>query len=296
MWERSATTTRRRGTLRVRTVAIVNMKGGVAKTTLAVNLADYLVRSARKNVLLVDLDPQFNATQCLFTPAQYAARRAKGEHTITTIFDDTPHSPISPVSGVSRVEPVALQAIKPWRYKDRYHVVPGDLELYRLDMAAGQGREHRLRRFIEAYADASRIDYVVIDTPPTPSHWLTSGLLAADYYLVPVRPEPLSRTGIDLLRGVINRCSTNYGHTIECAGVVLTVVDRRTTVYNDAVRVLNNDPFWKDKKYKADLPQRTTIAWGQGHQRLIMDLNQLSDAKLALAQISNEFLRRVGDE
>jgi chromosome partitioning protein len=278
----------------MKTVALVNMKGGVAKTTLAVNLADYLRRSAKKEVLLVDLDPQFNATQCLFSPEQYAARRAKGEHTITTIFDDSGHAAISPVTGPRTIAPVDLADVKPWRFRDRFQVVPGDLELYRLDMSPGQGREHRLRRFIEAYAAKNSVDYVVIDTPPTPSHWMMSGLLASDYYLVPVRPEPLSRTGIDLLRGVVGRCSTNHGHTIECAGVVLTVTDRRTTVYTDAIEVLDKDPFWKDKRYKADLPSRTAIARAQGTQTLILDTT-INDAKLALSAIANEFLQRVGD-
>ncbi len=279
----------------MRTVAIVNMKGGVAKTTLAVNLADYLRRSAKKNVLLVDLDPQFNATQCLFSPTQYAERRSKGDHTVTTIFDDSPHTSISPIDGAKSTPPVDFDKIKPWKFRDRYDVMPGDLELYRLDMTPGQGREHRLRRFLEAYEQSNHVDYVIIDTPPTPSHWMMSALLAAEHYLVPVRPEPLSRTGIDLLRGVIGRCSTNYGHKIECAGVILTVVDRRLNVYNQAVEILNGDKFWKDKKYKADLPQRTRIASGQGEQKLILDLD-INDAKVALAAIANEFLTRMGDE
>jgi len=279
----------------MKTVALVNMKGGVAKTTLAVNLAEYLRRSLKKNVLLVDLDPQFNATQCLFSPIQYATRRARGEHTITAIFDDSTHTAISPVNGATEVNPVPFEDINPWKFRDRYHVIPGDLELYRLDMSPGQGREYRLRRFIECYAKTHPVDYVIIDTPPTPSHWMMSGLLASQYYLVPVRPEPLSRTGIDLLRGVIGRCSTNHGHAIECAGVVLTVTDRRTAVFTEARAILDKDAFWKDKRYRADLPQRTKIARAQGEQKLILDTD-VDDAKLALANIANEFLKRVSDE
>lgn len=277
------------------TVAMVNMKGGVAKTTLAVNLADYLSRVVKKRVLLIDLDPQFNATQCLFAPDVYAEKKKAGAHTITTVFDDSPHAAISPITGVAQSTSVPLREIAPWQFKPRYNVLPGDLELYRLDMTPGQGREHRLKRFLEEYEKDNDVDIVIIDTPPTPSHWMISGLLASDFYLVPVRPEPLSRTGIDLLRGVIGRCATNYGHNIGCAGVVLTVTDRRTTVYDDAKEVLAKDPFWKDKKFKADLPSRTKIAKAQGEQQLILDTN-VDDAKLALAAIANEFLNRIGDE
>lgn len=278
----------------MKTISLVNMKGGVAKTTLAVNLADYLTRKCEKKVLLVDLDPQFNATQCLFSPIDYATRKARGSHTITTIFDDSERTAISPITGISSVGPVELSNIEPWSYGNGLSVVPGDLELYRLDMTSGQGREHRLRRFLDEYVKANNVDYVLIDTPPTPSHWMMSGLLASDYYLVPVRPEPLSRIGIDLLRGVIGRCSNNFGHKIECAGVVLTVTDRRTTVYSEAIRILDDDPFWKDKRYKWDLPQRTAIPRGQGEQQLILDTD-VADAKSALAGIANELLERLGD-
>ena len=67
-------------------ISVVNMKGGVAKTTLAINLADVLVRREDCAVLLIDLDPQFNATQALFSPEDYVARRQAGGHTIVDVF------------------------------------------------------------------------------------------------------------------------------------------------------------------------------------------------------------------
>src|SRR5687768_5855165 len=84
----------------LKTVAMVNMKGGVAKTTLAVNLADSLNRREDKRVLLVDLDPQFNATQCLYSGPSYVAKRKAGGHTVLNLFDDSGNSEISLVTGV----------------------------------------------------------------------------------------------------------------------------------------------------------------------------------------------------
>lgn len=78
-------------------IAMVNMKGGVAKTTLAVNLAHALWKREDKRVLLIDLDPQFNATQCLLSGDEYVEARKKGRHTILNIFDDAPTTSISPV-------------------------------------------------------------------------------------------------------------------------------------------------------------------------------------------------------
>lgn len=85
--------------------------------------------------------------------------------------------------------------------KSGFDIIPGDLEIYRIDMAAGHGKEMRLKRYLEKVEGI--YDYVIIDTPPTPSHYMMSSLVASDYYLVPVRPEPLSRVGIDLLRGCL---------------------------------------------------------------------------------------------
>lgn len=87
----------------MKTVSFVNMKGGVAKTTLSVNLADALNRRADARVLLVDLDPQFNATQCLFTGEEYVERRACGGDTIVNIYDDTGQVKMSAVKGVQTV-------------------------------------------------------------------------------------------------------------------------------------------------------------------------------------------------
>ena len=124
---------------------------------------------------------------------------------------------------------------------------------------------------------------------------MMSALLASDCYLVPVKPEPLSRVGIDLLRGVIGRCSENHGHDIQCVGVVITLADLRTKVYLDAVEFLDANPVWKDKRYKASLPHRTVIAREQGNQTLILDVRE-SDSMFALSSITNELLKRLGDE
>jgi chromosome partitioning protein len=130
-------------------IAVVNMKGGVAKTTLAVNLAHALNRLEDKRVLVVDLDPQFNATQCLLSGDEYVAERKKGGHTILNIFDDSPAPSISTVRGASAAKAIKLDEIKPWEIEDGLDLIPGDLELYRLEMGSAQGRELRLRRYLD---------------------------------------------------------------------------------------------------------------------------------------------------
>jgi chromosome partitioning protein len=279
----------------MKVVTFVNMKGGVGKTTVAVNVADALARRHDKRVLIVDVDPQFNATQCLYSGDEYVEMRADAStHTIFDLFNDGVIPVVSPVSGISETEPLDVEDIKPWEYRDDLHILAGNLEIYRLDMAPGSGRELRLKRYVEALEKADAYDYVIIDTPPTPSTFMTSAILASDYYVIPVRPEPLSRVGIDLLTGVIARVIKNHGHKIENAGVVLTMMDARTTVYYDALSFLDSDEKWAGKRFKTVLPQRTQIAKNQGDQRLILDTNN-DDAKRAIAGITNELLERVGD-
>jgi chromosome partitioning protein len=275
----------------VAVVSVVNMKGGVAKTTLATNLADVLVRREDRKVLLIDLDPQFNATQCLLSGEDYVARRAAGGLTVVAIFDDAPAPIVSPITGAKPATAIQLKDIKPWQIKSGFDLIAGDLELYRLEMGGGQGREQRLKRYIEAIAARETYDFVIIDTPPTPSHWMMAALLASDSYIVPVKPEPLSRTGIDLLRGVVERCSQNYGHPIECLGVVLTIVETNTIVFRDAKAFLDTNATWQGKRFQNVLPKRTAIALAQGAQQLILDGND-AEASRALAGIGREFLEK----
>jgi chromosome partitioning protein len=275
-------------------VSVVNMKGGVAKTTLAVNLADALVQREQLSVLLIDLDPQFNATQCVFSGEEYVAERTKGAHTIVHVFDDRPPPIISPVRGIRPAQPPLLTDIKPWKTKRGFQLLAGDLELYRLEMGGVQGREQRLRRYLEATNAANVYDFVIIDTPPTPSHWMMAALLASDAYIVPVKPEPLSRTGIDLLRGVVERCSQNFARPIECIGVVLTIVETHTVVFREARDILDRDPVWQGKRFANYLPKRTAVANAQGNQQFILDLSDY-DAKRGLSGITKEFLEKFPD-
>lgn len=277
-------------------VSFVNMKGGVAKTTLAVNIADALARRCNCNVLLVDIDPQFNATQCLLSGKQYIDALEAGTHTIVDVFTDAPRVIVDPVAGHTMRNPVPLKDIEPYAIKPGFDLILGDLELYRLEFAAGQGRELRLKNLIEHLGRSNNTyDLVLIDTPPTPSAWMTSALLASTDYVIPVKPEPISRTGIDLLKGVVNRVSQNFGHDLHCLGVVLTMADLRTRVYKDTVEFFESDKNWRGKQFARPLPQRTEIAREQGNQRLILDIRDAS-AKSALVNIAQEMLQRLDDE
>lgn len=276
----------------MKVISFVNMKGGVAKTTLAVNVADCLVRRHDLSVLLIDTDPQFNATQCLISGEDYMDNCKGGCHTILNIFDDSTRPVVGSVDGASVQHPVKIDSVEPWEINDGFDIIPGALELFRLDVGGGQGREIRLKRYIEHISQNYDYDVIVIDTPPTPSAWMASALIASDYYVIPVKPEPLSATGIDLLRAVVNRVKENYALDIECAGVVLTIAEEHTIVYRNTLEFIDNNKYWKGKRYRYSLPKRTIVARMQGNQELILDSGDIS-LKRSVSEITKELIERT---
>jgi chromosome partitioning protein len=269
------------------------MKGGVAKTTLAVNIADCLVRRHNKQVLIIDIDPQFNATQCLISGHKYVKGIKDGRDTILKIFDDSPRPIVGSVEGSTVSKPKDLTEVNPWEIKNGLYLLPGDLEIYRLEMPSGQGRENRLKRYINHIRETSEFDFVIIDTPPTPSVWMASALIASDWYLVPVKPEPLSATGIDLLRVIVNNISENHALKIQCAGVVLTIAEETTRVFRQTVKFIDKNKFWSGKRFTYSLPKRTRVASMQGIQKMILDINDPILLR-SITAITQEFLQRIG--
>lgn len=274
-------------------ISFVNMKGGVAKTTLAVNVADCMSRRKNKSVLLIDIDPQFNATQCVISPADYKKKLQDGIDTIVSVFDDTPKVIAGTVSGPGVVQPKNLEDIEPLVLSEKLHILPGDIQLYRLEMAPGEGREYRLKRFLDSVH--KNYDYTIIDTPPTPSVWMSTALIASNYYVVPCKPEPLSSTGVDLLRMVVKNKADNYGLKIHCAGVILTMAEKTTIAYREAVAFIDADPFWKEKRFRYELVKRTEVARMQGSQGMILDCSDTA-VRTSLVRITDELIARTENE
>ncbi|RVU02379.1 ParA family protein [Mucilaginibacter limnophilus] len=278
----------------MKVISLINMKGGVGKTTLSVNVCDCLARRHNVKVLLVDVDPQFNATQCLMSGEDYVKYLKEDNDTILSVFDRNSRAMVSSVSGTTQRPERKLEDIKPYRVKKNFDLLPGNLELYRMEMTPGEGRENRLSKFLKEQEAKQAYDYVIIDTPPTPSVWMTSALLASNYYLIPVKPDPISFTGIDLLQGIIDNKKENYDLSIQCAGIVLTIVEENTRVYKQAVQNLDSGR-WKTYRYAKSVPKRTEIARTQTNKGYILDLHD-NESKFALTGIVAELIERTKDE
>lgn len=274
----------------MKVISLINMKGGVGKTTLSVNISHCLAKRHNQRVLLIDIDPQFNATQCLMSGEEYELHLQNDKDTILNVFERESRKIISTVQGAQEQKSKKLTEIDPIEITDNFFLLPGNLELYRIEMSPGEGRENRLNKFLRGLSEAKLYDTVIIDTPPTPSIWMTSALLASDFYLIPVKPEPLSFTGIDLLEKIINYKKENLDLSIECIGIVLTIVEEGTIVHKRALQFLEKGR-WKGYKFKKELPKRTEIAREQ-MTTFILDLLN-NDAKVALSGIVDELLQRI---
>lgn len=278
------------------TISLINMKGGVGKTTLTINLAHFLSNRENSKVLVVDIDPQFNSTQCLFSGEEYVDYLKNNNDTIINIFDDSVKSKLSTVKGTTKESAKELKDVEPFHFSDNLHILPGNLELYKLDMASGTGRENRLKQYLREINKKNKYDFVLIDTPPTPSVWMTSALIASQYYLIPVKPDPISFVGIDLLENIIDQKRDSYDLSIKCIGLVMTMIDRiDSTIFRNAKAYVKKNKKWAPLLFKKHLPKRSEIAKLQLQKQFILDSTN-SEIKTALAGIVSELKIRLEDE
>lgn len=204
-------------------VAVVNLKGGVGKSTIVTNLAWHFTGLAgeTKKVLVVDLDPQFNASQYLMGAQTYSKSLAAGLPTIWNVLEQhttTPQGGPQPLDPAKTVHPVVS-------YQDgaRIDLVPSRLELAH-SLRNPAGKEGLIAKHVSKLE--SRYDLVLLDCPPTDSMLTTSAYLAADFVLIPVKPDFLSTIGLPLLSRSLQEFGRQYeDQTPKVAGVVFNADD-----------------------------------------------------------------------
>lgn len=263
-------------------VSLINMKGGVGKTTLAVGLAWELARSYR--VLLVDIDPQFNATQWVVKADEYLAW-VKDKHTILSIFQPSllggtkpPPLPVTPASVIMRIE----------RGGFTLDLVPSTLDLMKLD-AAPRGTENRLRVFLEKIK--ASYDYILIDCPPTASLFSYSAFLASDTYLVPVKPDPLSVLGLPLLERAMLDYEERSGTALPRLGLVFTQV-RQTDAMKDTMTLVRRS--YPGEVFKDSVRQTTSVAEAVETNSPLQFFHKTpAFIKESIAGIRAEFIQRI---
>lgn len=201
-----------------RKVALINMKGGVGKSTLTVNLAWFFALADGKRVLVVDLDPQFNASQYLLGPSEYLRVLQSGRRTIWDVFEQRTRHPEA-ASGALPVQNVLHNRVTIPGGTGRIDVILSRLELAFSLKTPYQQKEQELARLLAQIED--EYDLILIDCAPTESLLTTAAYLGSDFLLVPVKPDYLSTIGLPLLVQSMRDFAQSYpNHALQLAGVV----------------------------------------------------------------------------
>ncbi len=237
-------------------IAICNQKGGVGKTTTAINLAVYLAFSG-KNTLLIDIDPQGNATSGL----------GINKHNIKTsvydlIIDEIDPNPIIISTGIERLS-----------------LIPSTLSLTgaEVELVGIMGREYRLKKALAPLLDL--YDYILIDCPPSLGLLTVNALAAAGSVLIPIQCEYYALEGLSQLVNTINLVKENINSNLEIEGVLLTMADYRTKLTNEVINEARK--FFKGKVYQTVIPRniRLTEAPGFGKPIALYDKNSIGAQK-----------------
>jgi len=198
-------------------ISLVNMKGGVGKTTLAMQLA-HAADNADLKVLAVDLDPQSNLSQTLMGPKKYVAHLQSREPTIVQIFDKyVPTGPDTEAPRRLNVDEVILKKVGYWA-NSTLDLIPSRLELCRT-LKNPTGKERRLAKALAQVQD--RYDLVIIDCAPTESILTDAAYFASRYVVAPIKPEFMATIGLPLLARSLREFQIeNDDHEISIAGLV----------------------------------------------------------------------------
>ncbi len=248
--------------------AVANQKGGVAKTTTAVNLSASL-SATKKRVLLVDLDPQGNATM--------GSGIDKQELELST-YDVL-------------VEQSTVEESRIRSYVGNYDMLPGnaDLTAAEVQLLDALARETRLRRALQRVIN--EYDYIIIDCPPSLNMLTINGLCAADKVLIPMQCEYYALEGLTDLLNTISRISEVVNPKLEIAGILRTMYDPRNSLTREVSKQLIK--HFGDQVYRTCIPRNVRLAEAPSHGLPALSYDKNSRGAKAYLVLAGEILRRA---
>ena len=252
-----------------KTVAIVNQKGGVGKTTTAVNLAAIIGYYGYK-VLLVDVDPQGNATSGLGIN-----KRDVKESTYDMIVGDVK------AESIMKTTPFKMLDVLP----SNMNLAGAELELVDLD-----SREARLRNALAPLKD--KYDFIIIDCPPSLGLLTVNVLCASDSVIVPIQCEYYALEGLSQLMNTIRQVKRLYNSFLELEGVLLTMFDGRLNLTQQVVSEVKR--FFPQKVYGTVIPRNVRLSEAPSFGQPVHYYDKSSKGSVAYGEFTKEFLKKNG--
>ena len=257
-------------------IALVNQKGGVGKTTSSINLAASL-GVLRKRVLLVDLDPQGNATTGI------GINKADINKSIYDLLVDN-----------ATLNEVIIKT----KFKNLY-VIPATINLAGADIElmemsrnnTGFSKGGQLKKHLDLAKDM--FDYIIIDCPPSLGILTTNALTAADSVIIPVQCEFFALEGIMQLLNTIMLAQKNLNPTLDIEGVLLTMLDSRTNLGLEVVEDIKS--YFKERVYDSIIPRLVKISEAPSHGKPILAYDPENSGTLAYLNLAKEVIERNGN-
>lgn len=249
-----------------RVITIANQKGGVGKTTTAVNLGVYLAARG-KRVLLIDIDPQANATSALAFEHRGAS---------PNIY----HSLVGDVSPEGLIKETGIFG---------YHVLPSssDLAGASVELVNQKRREFRLQDVVDNLREA--YDFILIDSPPSLGLLTINGIVAANEVIIPVQCEYYAMEGLGQLMETIDLVRGNLKEDLRIAGALLTMYDRRSKLARSVVKEIRQN--FQGHVYKTIIPRNVSLAEAPGVGKTIFQFAPDSYGARAYNALAEEVLK-----
>ncbi len=253
-----------------RIVGVANQKGGVGKTTTAVNLSVGLGMSGLR-VLLIDVDPQGNASTAL------GIRHELGTPGTYEVLID--QEDISPLAQMSPETP-------------GLEVLPATIDLSgaELQLAAAPHRERRLKDAITEYLKTHDIDYVILDCPPSLGLLTINALVAADEVLLPIQCEYYALEGVTQLQKTVAAVKQSFNPELQLASILMTMYDRRTRLSADVVEEVRK--HFPVEIMETLIPRSVRVSEAPSYQRSVLTYEPKSAGAVAYREAAAEFAKR----